>query len=97
VYDGNWNLKKLKNDTNGYVYMGGTNPRQFLISYDDQNFGGNFSNESHAAKDASAATRFVTLVAVPELGSFLTMGLVGFCAWGAARFGKRFGFTVMRV
>jgi hypothetical protein len=97
VYDGNWNLKKFKNDNSGYVYMGGANPRQFLIKYDDQNFGANFSNESLAAKNANAATRFVTLVAVPELGSFLTMGLVGCFAWGAVRLGKRFGLKPLCV
>lgn len=92
-----WNGKKFNNDINGYVYMTGTFPRQFLIKYNDTNPGGNFVSEANAASGANANTRFVTLVAVPELGSFLTMGLVGLCAWGAARFGKRFGFKAMRV
>ena len=102
VYDGGtlgagWNGKKFSNDVGGYVYMAGAFPRQFLIKYDDQNFGGNFSNESLAAKNANPNTRFVTLVAVPELGSFLTMSLVGCCALGAVRLGKRFGFKALSL
>lgn len=102
VYDGKvdgsgWNGNKFKNDINGYVYMIGANPRQFLIKYNDVNFGGNISGESQAAKNANANTRFVTLVAVPELGSFLTMGLVGCFAWGAVRLGKRFGYRALCV
>lgn len=37
-------------------------------------------------------TGFVTLTAVPELSSFLTMGLIACCVLGAIRLGKRFGF-----
>ena len=51
--------------------------KQFRIRYKDTNPGSNFASETtpHLASD-----RFVTLTAVPELGSFITMGLVGCCA-----------------
>jgi len=100
IYDGKndgsgWNGKKFVNDIGGYVYMAGAFPRQFLIKYNDTGFGANFSTESAAALSSNANTRFVTLVAVPELGSFLTMGLVGCFAIAAVRFGKRFGFKTL--
>src|SRR6185503_18698614 len=84
IYDGGptgagWNGKKFKNDINGYVYLSaGPNSRQFLINYKDTTFGSNFAaTESAPALASNANTRFVTLVAVPELGSFITMGLMG--------------------
>jgi autotransporter-associated beta strand protein len=98
IYDENWNLKKFKNDINGYVYLSaGPNSRQFLIKYNDQNYGSNFSGESAAALSANSNTRFVTLTAVPELGSFLSMGLVGCCAIGATWLGKRFKLKVLSL
>jgi autotransporter-associated beta strand protein len=95
IYDGKsdgsgWNGFRFNNDVGGYVYLPGT--RQFLIRYNDTNPGGNFLSEATAATNANANSRFVTLVAVPEAGSFVTMGLIGCCAWVAARFGKRYGF-----
>ncbi len=62
--------------------------KSFRIRYQDTSPGGNFESEATGSK-------FVTLTAVPELGSFITMGLVGCCALGAARFGKRFGFKAL--
>jgi hypothetical protein len=103
IYDGGptgagWNGKKFVNDINGYVYLSaGPNSRQFLINYKDTTFGGNFSTESAAALTSNANTRFVTLVAVPELGSFITMGLMGCCAFGAVRLGKRYGFKALSL
>jgi len=102
IYDGKvdgsgWNGKKFANDIGGYVYMAGTFPRQFLIKYNDTSAGTNFATESAAALTANANTRFVTLVAVPELDSFLTVGLVGCFAIGAFRFGKRIGLGALNI
>jgi fibronectin-binding autotransporter adhesin len=104
IYDGGptgagWNGKKFKNDINGYVYLSaGPNSRQFLINYKDTTFGSNFAaTESAPALASNANTRFVTLVAVPELGSFITMGLMGCCAFGAVRLGRRYGFKALSL
>ena len=52
--------------------------RPFQIAYSDTGAGGNFASE------ATGSSLF-TLTAVPELGSFITMGLWVCCALGAAR------------
>jgi hypothetical protein len=79
--------------------MGGANPRQFLIRYQDQNPGGNFfSTETQpGSPNITANTRFVTLVAVPELSSILSTGMVLICVVGSVFLGRRFGFELLRI
>lgn len=97
AYNGNWvGGFSFKNAPNNTLVSVGT--RDFLINYQDTTPGGNSLDETQTgAPNITSSTRFVTLVAVPELGSFLTMGLVGCCALGAVRFGKRYGFKALSL
>jgi fibronectin-binding autotransporter adhesin len=91
-YNGTWNGKSFANAPNfGIVMMGA---QQFRIRYADSNPGGNFATET--ASNIGVG-KFVTLTAVPELGSFLTMGLIGCCVLGAVRLGKRYGFKALSL
>jgi fibronectin-binding autotransporter adhesin len=67
-----------------YVIVGG---QQWIINYDDTSLAGaaNFGEALYG--------NAVTLTAVPELSSILTVGLAGVFAFGAVRLGKRFGFS----
>ncbi len=85
-YNGTWDGGTYVGAPDGGVVT--ISGRPFQIAYSDTGAGGNFASEA-------TGSRFVTLTAVPELGSFITMGLVGCCALGAARFGKRFGFKAL--
>ena len=75
--------------------------KEFRIRYRDTAPGNNFLNTGGIGDintaSATANTRYVTLTAVPELGSFITMGLVGCCAVGAIRLGKRYGFKALSL
>ena len=44
-----------------------------------------------------ADVQYTYLAAVPELGSFLTLGLVSCCALGAMRLGKRLGYKALSL
>jgi len=91
-YNGTWNGKPFKGAPDMGIVMLGT--QQFRIRYADINPGGNFATET--ASNIGVG-KFVTLTAVPELGSFITMGLMGCCAFGAVRLGRRYGFRPLSL
>jgi hypothetical protein len=91
-YDGTWNGNAFANAPHlGIIYLVGIKP--FQIRYNDTTPGQNFAGETAL----NTTGRFVTLTAVPELGSFIAMGLVACCMLGAVRVGKRFGVNLLDI
>ena len=90
AYDGTWNGGTFVGAPNlGVVTVGLNN--QFRIRYADTAAGGNFAGET------IDNARFVTLTAVPELSSIVSVGLGGLFAIGAVWLGRRFGFNALHV
>ncbi len=90
AYDGTWNGGTFVGAPNlGVVTIGLNN--QFQIRYADTTAGGNFAGET------MDNARFVTLTSVPELSSFVSVGLGGLFAIGAVWLGRRFGFNALQV
>jgi hypothetical protein len=90
-YNSTWDGGTFVGAPNFGVVMIGS--KQFRIRYADDNAGGNFTGET----DLNTTGRIVALTAVPQLGSFLTMGPVGGCAIDAVRLARRFGFKALSM
>jgi fibronectin-binding autotransporter adhesin len=90
-YGGTWNggiFTGLANHSASLVI--GLN--RFEIDYDDTTGGSNFGGGS-----VGAGSHFVTITAVPEASTFLTIGLGGIFAIAAVWMSKRMGVNVLKV
>jgi fibronectin-binding autotransporter adhesin len=92
-YGGTWNggiFTGLPNYSTSLVI--GAN--RFYINYSDTTGGSNFGGGTYGG---GSGPHYVTITAVPEASTFLTIGLGGIFAFAAVRLGKRMGINVLKA